>query len=260
MARGTHALGGKFRGRIGNKTLYVRNGQQIIYERIGGRHTPVDTRHQLPNLALILAQRWRRQLAEDGVVVGLSILLEWAYSILKASVDGSVDLVDTGVGAWSASGVTVAGGKVRCLLRSPNATTGRDYRQPWGEDFLDETGFRVWYVYDRPLNIYPMGVRFVSVIGDGAELATLKIGRRVNFVGTYFRGTTIQSEARWWGVQSTGRYIHWRGGNVNMENVAYSISGWAPPRLVLPDGLVLAWAIIGEDGVPIEMHTRFVSN
>lgn len=258
MARGTHALGGQYRGRIGGKTLYVRNGQQIVYERTGGRRTPVDTRHQLPNLALILAHRWKAQLGEDGVVVELSVMLEWAYSILRAPVNGNVDLVDAGDGAWSASGVKVVNGKVTCLLRSPNATQGRDYKQPWGESFMGQTGFRPLYVYDRPLNIYPMGVRFVSVVGNGAELATLKIGRRVNFVGSYFRGTTIQSDARWWGVQITGRYIHWSNKNVNMEDVAYSIGGWAPPRLVLPDGLVLAWAVIRADGVPIEMHTRFV--
>lgn len=259
MARGTHALGGKFRGRIGDKTLYVRNGQQIIYERTGGRRTPVDTRHQLPNLALILAQRWKSQLADDGVAVGLSVLLDWAYSILKAPVEGDVDLVDAGVGAWSASGVSIEDENVTCLLRANGVTYGFDFRQPWGRAFRGAGGFETYYVFDRTFNVYPRGCRFVSVIGDADSLAVLVIGRRVDFVGAGVQRTRANSAARWWGVLSNGRYIWHVLQQLNVGEIAYRIDGWAPPRLVMSNGLVLAWAIIGADGVPIEMHTRFVT-
>lgn len=259
MARGTHALGGQYRGRIGGKTLYVRNGQQIVYERAGGRRTPVETRHQLPNLALILAQRWKAQLAEDGINVGLSILLDWAYSVLKAPVAGDVDLVDAGVGAWSASGVSVVNGNVACLLRANGVTYGRDFWQQWGLAFEGDAGFETFCVFDRRHNVYPKGCRFVSIVGNESDLAVLTIGRRVDFVGTGGQRTRAQSRARWWGVLYNGRYIWDTLQMLDMGEIAYRIKGWAPPRLVVSDGLVLAWAIIGEDGVPIEMHTRFVT-
>lgn len=259
MARGTHALGGQYSGRIGGKTLYVRSGQQIVYERAGGKRTPVDTRHQLPNLALILAQRWRAQLADDGVVVRLSVLLDWAYSVLKAPVEGNVDLVDARVGAWSASGVSVVDGNVACLLRAINAATGVDLRQPWGERFRGAGGWDNVYVFDRTFNVYPSGCRFVSIVGESTDLALLKIGRRVDYVGMGVQRTRWETSARWFGVQSDGAYI-WRVlQQLNMGSIAYRIDGWAPPRLVMSNGLVLSWAIIGADGVPIEMHTRFVT-
>ena len=259
MARGTHALGGQYRGRIGGKTLYVRSGQQIVYNRAGGKRTPVDTRHQLPNLALILAQRWKAQLADDGVVVRLSVLLDWAYSVLKAPVEGDVDLVDGRGGAWSASGVTIEGDNVTCLLRAMNASQGRDFRQPWGMAFRGDGGFETYYVFDSRFNRYPRGCRFVSVIGDTDSLAVLAIGRRVDFVGTGVQRTRADSAARWWGVTNNGRYIWNVLQQLNMGEIAYRINGWAPPRLVMSKGLVLAWAIIGADGVPLEMHTRFVT-
>lgn len=260
MAKGSHALGGSFRGRIGSKTLYVRSGQQIVYERTGERHTPVDTRHQLPNLAMVLAQRWKAQLADDGINVGLSVLLDWAYSVLKAPVEGNVDLVDARVGAWSASGVTIEDDNVTCLLRGNGASFGYDFRQPWGKAFQSSIGFYNAYIFDRTFNVYPKGCRFVSVTGSASELAVLTIGRRVDFVGTGSQRTVANSGARWWGVMSNGNYIWNTLTQLNMEEIAYRIDGWAPPKLVMPNGLVLAWAIIGADGVPIEMHTRFVTS
>lgn len=259
MARGTHALGGQYRGRIGGKTLYVRNGQQIVYERTGGRCTPVDTRHQLPNMALILAQRWKTQLADDGVVVGLSVLLDWAYSVLKAPVEGDVDLVDARVGAWSASGVTIEDDNVTCLLRANGVVHGYDFRQPWGKAFKSADCLYNVYIFDRTFNIYPKGCRFVSVTGSAGDLAVLTIGRRVDFVGTGRQRTAAKSNARWWGVREDGTYIWNTSQQLNMGEIAYRIVGWAPPKLVMSNGLVLAWAIIGADGVPIEMHTRFVT-
>ena len=259
MARGTHALGGQYRGRLGGKTLYVRSGQQIVYERAGGKRTPVDTRHQLPNLALILAQRWKAPLADDGVVVRLSVLLDWAYSVLKAPVEGNVDLVDARVGAWSASGVTIEDDNVTCLLRANGVVYGYDFRQPWGEAFRYADGLVNVYIFDSGFNVYPKGCRFISVTGRASELAVLTIGRRVDFVGAGSQRTFAQSNARWWGVMGTGRYIWKRLQGLNMGEIAYRIDGWAPPKLVMSNGLVLAWAIIGADGVPIEMHTRFVT-
>lgn len=259
MARGTHALGGKFRGRIGDKTLYVRNGQQIVYERTGGRRTPVDTRHQLPNLALILAQRWKTQLADDGVAVGLSVLLDWAYSILNAPRDGSRALVSSGGGAWAWSGVSVEDSNVACLLRARNAAQGGDLRQPWGGAFRGYGGFETAYVIDRVLNIYPSGSRFVSIVGENFDSARLVIGRRKNFMGGGYQSADVGSGARWWGVSSGGQYIWHQREQLDLADVAYRIVGWAPPQLVVSDGLILGYAIIRADGVPIEMHTRFVT-
>lgn len=259
MARGTHALGGQYRGRIGGKTLYVRNGQQIVYERARGSRTPVDTRHQLPNLAIILAQRWKAQLADDGVNVELSVLLDWAYSVLKAPVEGDVDVADSRIGAWSASKVVISGSNVTCQLRSPNAAAGAEYRQPWGRAFLHERNWPVSYVIDRTLNVYPRGCRFISVIGRDVDSGQLKIGRRVDYEGGAGQRHAFWSLEQWYGVMENGVYQWFNSTDLDLAKCAYKISDWAPPGLMVENGVVLAWAIIKEDGVPIEMHTRFVT-
>lgn len=103
MARCVSLLGSKCRGRIGDKTYYVRHGQQIVYERSGKRHVrPHLERYYFEPKARKIAKVWAGMLRDEGIIVDVGLLENFVTDILGVFDTMTTRITfDTKNGAWS---------------------------------------------------------------------------------------------------------------------------------------------------------------
>lgn len=245
-------------GRIGGHTLYVSGGQQIIYERSGRKRSYTSTRHYELSDAMRLAQRWRTELMNEGVDVSLQLILSWVYAIRNVAYNGGlVSLASSLVGAWSPDVVKIMNNGVYTSagyhLPTGAGIAQQGFGMPWAGYGGDFTTTHVW---DAVENIYPTGCIFLAVQGEEFRELQLIIGRRIEYSGalnTIYR--TNRNVPLYGGNLFAGRvYITVPpSGAPKLTGRVYAIRGWSNPDVVLNGERVFAWAIITQDGVPIEL-------
>lgn len=260
MAKGCNALGGSFRGRVGNATFYVRHGQQIVYERVprqGHRHVE---RHPGSPASMKYAQRWRKQLEDEGVVVELAPLLEFYHSIVRvADGDPAEWLADSRRASWSSRFVYVFNGKLRTYARARTPGLWRDGYLQWGERRIGESELPTNCWYDFWRKGYPDGSLFCSVVGSIDGDLELIIGRRVTIVANYLWSDQIN-------LRESVRAAYYDGTNVftawshytlpelpTPYDYIYWVDGWRAPNVVGIAAVALPFFIVRPDGVVVEM-------
>lgn len=260
MAKGTHALGRAFRGRVGDKTYYVRGGRLIAASLPASRPpSPPTGRQLIPRLAVRLAHRWRQQLAEAGVVVPFDKMLEQAYAVVDAPTRGDSHSTDSYVGAWSSPWVVCHDGLIYSSIAY--LSEGRVVMDElgWGKQFPGEGFDLTQAVIDYVPNFYPSGSVFVSVVGESVESSVLVIGRRVDIGRPLHVLVKGGDEQRLWGVRQDGDYV-WRDSlEPPPHDAAYFIDGWQSPLVVMEEGEAFSWMVIGRDGFVYDAHTLFIS-
>lgn len=257
MARSVSLLGSKCRGRIGDKTYYVRHGQQIMYERNRRIRKYTSKRHYELSDTMKLAQRWRKQLLEYGVVVNIKVLLDWIYSAQRVADGGNAEeLYTRNGGTWSLEYVQTTRNNITTSIWIRDAALGSERRQPWGTGWLYNPGWNTTHVADRVENVYPSGCMFLSVVGRGLNDADLVVGVREDWKGAVFAATRAGSNQRLFaGVLTSNRvgYVYPTNPMPNAASRLYTINGWQPPAWSIGENMIFAWAIIGADGIIYEM-------
>ena len=260
MAKGCNALGGSFRGRVGNATFYVRHGQQIVYERVPRQEHRHVERHPGSPGSMKYAQRWRKQLEDEGVVVELAPLLEFYHSIVRvADGDPAEWLADGGVGGWSSPNVYVRDGEVRARARARNQTLWSYGYLVWGGSEIKGSELPTNCWWDTQRNIYPSGSLFCSVVGSIEGEMELVVGRRVDIPGPY----VIQTRA---GLYRPLIAAYYNGSRVvtlwdpsagstlpTPYNYIYRIDGWRAPSVEGIAAVARPFFIVNADGVILEM-------
>lgn len=257
MAKGCNALGGSFRGRVGNATFYVRNGQQIVYERVPRQEHRHVERHPGSPESMKYAQRWRAQLADEGVVVELAPLLEFYHSIVRVA-DGGIGgwLADSGHGGWSAQNAYMQDGEVRTLAKARDEDRWREGYLVWGGNSIIGSLMPTNCWYDVQRNVYPTGSLFCSVRGEvGGELELI-IGRRYN-MPQYYRRTTYTN------IGKSVVAAFYDGTRVNTAfntltlpepyDYVYRVIGWRAPSVLGIAAMAYPFFIVNADGVMLEM-------
>lgn len=258
MARGTHALGGKFRGRIGDKTLYVRNGQQILYERTPSSREVAVHRHAVPNLIFIAATRWKKTLEEHGIDTSMQSLVKWASSINRVMNGGEAEEVFSSkrVGTWSLARVQVDANGVSTRFACRTASEYRAVSWYFGAG-LPNIG---WYnsdgVVDYPRGIYPIGSAFISVVGSTWLDMELKIGVSELIPGPYdvFPRSRVTMASQVSIYKGIPRIMIIEGVDNTFKpptpyDYAYKIVGGGRPLVEVGAGRkVFAWAVIAPAG------------
>lgn len=260
MAKGCNALGGSFRGRVGNATYYVRHGQQIVYERVPRQEHRHVERHPGSPESMKYAQQWRKQLEEAGVVMELAPLLEFYHSIVRvADGDPGEWLADSGRGGWSAGNAYVENGEVRTYARARNQSLWSDGYLVWGGKKIERSELPTNCWWDVARNVYPSGSLFCSVVGDMETELELIIGRRIDINGEY------RTQARYrYGNSVVAAYYNGeytlscaKGGSENFlptpYNYIYRVAGWRAPSVVGLAAVALPFFIVNADGVVLEM-------
>lgn len=244
-------------GRIGGHTLYVSGGQQIIYERSRRKRTYTSMRHYELSDAMKLAQRWRKQLLELGVVVNIRVFLNWIYSAQRVAVGGQAEeLYTRNGGTWSLEYVRTSRDNITTSIWIRNAALGTERSQPWGASWQFIPGWNTTHVADIVENVYPSGCMFLSVVGRGLNNADLVIGVREDWNGSVRQSTKAGSNQRLFAGVLTNNGVYYVYPTVPMPNAAsrfYTINGWQPPAWSIDENIIFAWAIIGEDGIIYEM-------
>lgn len=260
MAKGCNALGGSFRGRVGNATFYVRHGQQIVYERVPRQEHRHVERHAGSPASMKYAQRWRKQLEDEGVVVELAPLLEFYHSIVRvADGDPGEWLADSRRASWSSVYAYVNHGLLRTYARARTAGDWRDGYLQWGERQIGESTLPTNCWYDRWRIDYPDGSLFCSVIGSLDGELQLVIGRRVTILANYI--WSVQYDLR-----DSVRAAYYDGTNVltawspyaspqmpTPYDYVYWVDGWRMPNVVGVAAVALPFFIVRPDGVFVEM-------
>ena len=258
MARGTHALGGKFRGRIGDKTLYVRNGQQILYERTPSSREVAVHRHAVPNLIFMAATRWKKTLEEHGIDTSMQSLVKWASSINRVMNGGEAEEVFSSkrVGTWSLARVQVDAYGVSTPFAHRTAVSPTTVRWYFG----DRLPYIGWYasggVVDYPRGIYPAGSAVVRIGGavwvdmeirvgvsellpgpyDVFPRARVSIASQVSFASNLWRIMGVEGVSNQWTAPTPYDY-------------AYKIVGGGRPLIEIgANKKVFAWAVIAPTG------------
>lgn len=260
MAKGCNALGGSFRGRVGNATYYVRHGQQIVYERVPRQEHRHVERHPGSPGSMKYAQRWRKQLEDEGVVVELAPLLEFYHSIVRvADGDPPEWLADSRRASWSSVYAYVTDGLLRTYARARDQTHWRDGYLQWGERQIGESVLPTNCWYDRWRYDYPDGSLFCSVIGSIDGELQLVIGRRVTIFANY-TWTPLYN------LRDSVRAAYYNGSSVATAwspsaapqmptpyNYVYWVDGWRMPNVVGMAAVALPFFIVRPDGVFVEM-------
>ena len=260
MAKGCNALGGSFRGRVGNATFYVRHGQQIVYERVPRKEHRHVERHPGSDASMKYAQRWRKQLEDEGVVVELAALLEFYHSIVRvADGDPGEWLANSGSGGWAANNVSVVDGQVRAKAKARDQVLWRDGYLVWGLNRIYNSVLptNCWWDYSR--NIYPSGSLFCSVVGNIEEELELIVGRRVDETVGYVIQTRAAIRKSVVGAYNNGSSVLtiWDGSTgANLPtpyNYIYHVNGWRAPSVVGLAAVARPFFIVNADGVVLEM-------
>lgn len=260
MAKGCNALGGSFRGRVGNATYYVRHGQQIVYERVPRQEHRHVERHPGSPESMKYAQRWRKQLEEAGVVVDMAPLLEFYHSIVRvADGDPGEWLADSGRGGWSAGNAYVENGEVRTYARARDQALWRDGYLVWGGNRIVNSLLPTNCWWDVARNIYPSGSLFCSVVGNIEEELELVIGRRVDVPGPYLThgrypfGNSVVAAY----YNGTNTISMWKGSAADFlptpYDYIYVVGGWRAPSVVGLAAVALPFFIVNAEGVVLEM-------
>ena len=260
MAKGCNALGGSFRGRVGNVTFYVRHGQQIVYERVPRQEHRHVERHPGSDASMKYAQRWRKQLEDEGVVVGLAPLLEFYHSIVRVADGGTGGwLESSGHGGWAAGNVRVEDGEVRAKAKARDQVSWRYGYLVWGGSKIEGSVLptNCWWDYQR--NVYPSGSLFCSVRGNIEEEMELVIGRRVDVSSTYriqTRAAIGRDIVAAYDDGSTVRTIWNENAPAQLptpNDYIYRVSGWRAPSVVGLAAVARPFFIVNADGVVLEM-------
>lgn len=257
MARGCNVLGGSFRGRIGNVTYYVRRGQQIVYERVPRQEHRHVERHPGSPESMKYAQRWRKQLEDEGVVVGMAQLLEFYHSIVRvADGDPGEWLADSGHGGWSSRNAYVVNGQVRAPAKARDQTTWRNGYLAWGRNVIlgSELPTNCWY--DMQMNVYPSGCLFCSVRGDIDGELELVIGRRNDMPSNYYLGTVTSIRVPVVAGWSDGTTVYTAFNTRPLPkpyNYIYNVQGWQAPNVIGMAATAYPFFIVNADGVILEM-------
>lgn len=260
MAKGCNALGGSFRGRVGNATYYVRHGQQIVYERVPRQEHRHVERHPGSPESMKYAQQWKKQLADEGVTVELAALLQFYHSIVRvADGDPGEWLADSRRASWSSRFVYVGEGKIRTFANVP--TTGAwvgGYLQ-WGDRTVKGSSVLTNCWYDFWIKYYPGGSLFCSVVGSIDGGLELVVGHRVAIVADYV--WTQQ-----YNMKESVRAAYYDGSKVltawsryttpelpTPYDYVYWVRGWRAPNVVGLNAVALPFFIVRPDGVFVEM-------
>lgn len=261
MAKGSHALGGSFRGQIGKKTLYVRHGQQIIYERVPRVYPRGEGRHYTPSKAMMLAWMWKSELKEYGVDADLEILLRWVYATHRVADGGdNIVLVDSINNLWSPSRVVVSEGSIATPILAQAAAGQRELNWIFGLA-IPSTGFyRSDYATSLMSNAYKDAAVFCSIVGYGDFEYVLNVGS-VEHNTRPVAPITLPISAR----SCVACYKAVRQG-VDICRVPLPSNGTLPVRRslircddwVAPDvegegGRAAAWAVYATDGSVLDM-------
>ena len=257
MAKGCNALGGSFRGRVGNATFYVRHGQQIVYERVPRQvHRHVE-RHPGSNASMKYAQQWRAQLEEAGVVMELAPLLEFYHSIVRVA-DGNPGewLTDSGNGGWSSRNAYVEEGRVRAraLARDPNLW--RAGYLEWGLNRIEESIWPTNCWYDVQLNVYPSGSLFCSVRGELDGELELVVGRRNDMPASYRLSTRTKLRYPIVAAYTDGTSVVTAYSTLTLPtpyNYIYNVQGWRAPNVIGMAATAYPFFIVDSQGVVLEM-------
>lgn len=222
MARSTHALSSFFRGQVGNRTFYVRHGQQICYERTPrAAHKHVESSGEVDEL-LLLAKRWRDSLAEHLLDIPLADLYAWAKAIVRVAESGQSEVFyDEVNGAWESSEMRIVDGYL-CYK------SGGDYvASQW-----NRWGTVVRYLSDYPVNIYPTEMYFVAPSGILLE-SSVSVGRKVIVPPDTYRAAKApvqapQARLAYCSLASNGvMYVRWRGDKpLPSPFNPFSVQGW----------------------------------
>lgn len=257
MAKGCNALGGSFRGRVGNATFYVRHGQQIVYERVPRQERRHVVRHAGSPESMKYAQRWRKQLEDEGVVVGLAPLLEFYHSIVRvADGDPAEWLASSGSGSWGSGNAYVQDGEVRTYAKARDQSFWRDGYLAWGGEYIEGSILPTNCWYDMQMNVYPSGSLFCSVRGELDGELELVIGRRNDMPPYYYLGTitniNVPIVAGYW----DGSFVRVAYNKRPMPmpyDYIYNVQGWRAPNVVGMAATAYPFFIVNADGVMLEM-------
>lgn len=257
MAKGCNALGGSFRGRVGNATYYVRHGQQIVYERVPRQeHRHVERRPGSP-ASMKYAQRWRKQLEDEGVVVELASVLEFYHSIVRvADGDPGEWLADSGRGGWSAGNVSVVNGEVRAKALARDQSLWREGYLLWGDNEIKGAIIPNNCWYDANHNVYPAGSLFCSVRGDMEGELELVIGKRNNMPSKYRQLQRIQTRFPIIAAYYNGTNVISASNQAAMPkpfDYIYDVQGWQAPSVQGMAAVAYPFFIVNAEGVMLEM-------
>lgn len=257
MAKGCNALGGSFRGRVGNATYYVRHGQQIVYERVPRQEHRHVERHPGSPGSMKYAQRWRKQLEDEGVVVELATLLEFYHSIVRvADGDPGEWLADSGNGGWSSRNAYVENGQVRTKAKARDHSLWREGYLVWGANRIvgSISSTNCWYDVQR--NVYPSGCLFCSVRGDINGELELVIGRRNDMPATYLLATRTNIGNSVVAAFNDGTRVltAYRTSTLPTPyNYIYNVQGWKAPNVIGMAATAYPFFIVNAEGVVLEM-------
>lgn len=257
MAKGCNALGGSFRGRVGNATYYVRHGQQIVYERVPRQEHRHVERHPGSNASMKYAQRWRKQLEDEGVVVDLTALLEFYHSIVRvADGDPAEWLVDSVRGGWASRNVYVENGEVRSLAKARNNSAWHNGYLAWGGNQIAQSSLPTNCWWDTQRNVYPSGSLFCSIRGAIDDDLELVIGRRNDMPANY----RLQVNT---GVGSSTVAAYYDGSFVitaynqpvlpTPYDFIYNVQGWQAPNVIGVAATAYPFFIVNANGVVLVM-------
>ena len=257
MAKGCNALGGSFRGRVGNATFYVRHGQQIVYERVPRQEHRHVERHPGSPDSMKYAQRWRKQLEDEGVVVELAPLLGFYHSIVRvADGDPAEWLADSGNGGWSSRNAYVVDGKVRTRALARDQALWRFGYLVWGGDEIVGSVLPTNCWYDVQMNVYPSGCLFCSVRGDIDGELELVIGRRNDMPATYRLSTRTSLRYQVVSAYNDGTSVITAYSTQTLPkpyNYIYNVQGWQAPNVVGMAAVAYPFFIVDSQGVVLEM-------
>lgn len=261
MARGTHALGGKFRGRIGSKTIYVRHGMQIMYERVPREYPKGEERHQTPNKAMVLAWKWKNELKNYEVDADLDVLLRWVYATRRVADGGdNIVLVDSINNLWSPSRVVVSEGSVATPIMVQTATGVYELKWKFGSAIPSAGYYKSDYAASLMSNAYKDAAVFCSIVGYGDFEYVLNIGsveHNTRWVVPITLPVSARSCVACYKAVREGvdicRVPLPRNGTLPDRRSLVRCDDWTAP-LVEGDGVgAAAWAVYATDGSVLDM-------
>lgn len=248
-------------GRIGGHTLYVSGGQQIIYERSGRKRTYTSMRHYELSDAMRLAQRWRKQLADEGVSIEVTNLLNWIYAAQKVGMSGESEILfDSLHNAWSPSKVSIKNGKLFSNIVSVVPSGYRLLEWFFGEPIPSTGYYDFRYVASLQSNAYANANLICSIIGDKMDNWELIVGKfSHNELPVYSLTFNIPDDSLvncFFAIRQGENIIRVpKKDSTKLPNKAslINISGWREPLIQFKNYNVAAWAVIGYNGEIIDM-------
>lgn len=258
MAKGSHALGKSFRGQIGLKTLYVRNGKQILYERTPSSREKAVHRHAVPNLVFLAAARWKETLDKKGFNTSMQSLVRWASAVNRVMDGGAAEEVFSSarIGTWSLERVQVNANGVSTPYEHRTSSLPTTVRWYFGAAFPYIGYYKSDGVVDYPRGVYPVGSAFVSIVGSTWLDMEIRVGVSELIPGPYdvFPRTVATIASQVTIISGIPRILRVEGINIQFQpptpyDYAYKIVGGGRPLIDVGAGKkVFAWAVIDPAG------------